>query len=49
MIQEEMEMTGAVRVRDAEAAQQTIVTAIRKLEESGEIVLARGEEEELVG
>ncbi|MFC0188897.1 flagellar motor switch protein FliG [Fictibacillus aquaticus] len=39
---EEMEFMGPVRLRDVEEAQSRIVSSIRKLEEAGEIVIARG-------
>lgn len=48
MLQEDMEFMGPVRMRDVEEAQQRIVNVIRRLEESGEIIIARGGEEELV-
>ncbi|MGQ9629605.1 MAG: flagellar motor switch protein FliG [bacterium] len=48
MLQEDMEYMGPVRMRDVEEAQQKIVNVIRKLEEAGEIVIARGKEDELV-
>ena len=48
MIQDDMEVMGPVRVRDVEDAQQRIVNVIRKLEEEGEIVIARGEEDDLI-
>lgn len=48
MLTEDMEYMGPVRLRDVEDAQQRIVNIIRKLEEAGEIVIARGGEEELV-
>ena len=38
MIREEMEVLGAVRLRDVEKAQQEIVAIARKLEEEGLIV-----------
>ncbi|QSO49566.1 flagellar motor switch protein FliG [Alicyclobacillus mengziensis] len=38
---EEMEFMGPVRLRDVEDAQQRIVGVVRRLEESGEIVVAR--------
>lgn len=41
-IREEMEYMGPVRVADVDDAQQRIVAAIRQLEESGEVVIARG-------
>ena len=39
---EEMEYAGPVRLRDVEEAQQRIVAQIRRLEDMGEIVVARG-------
>ncbi len=48
MIQEDMEFMGPVRMKDVEEAQQKIVNVIRKLEDSGEIVIARGGGDELV-
>ena len=48
IIKEEMEMRGPVRLKDVEEAQQKIVSIIRKLEEAGEIVVARAGEDELV-
>ncbi|MGI6604141.1 MAG: flagellar motor switch protein FliG [bacterium] len=47
-LQEEMGYLGPVRLRDVEEAQQKIVNIVRKLEESGEIVVVRGGEDELV-
>ncbi len=41
---EEMEYMGPVRLRDVEEAQSRIVAVIRRLEEAGEIVIARGGE-----
>jgi len=50
MIAENMQYMGPVRVSDVEAAQQKIVDVVRKLEDSGEIVIAgRGGGSELVG
>jgi len=43
-----MEYMGPIRMKDVEEAQQKIVSIIRKLEEQGEIVVARGTEDELV-
>ncbi|WML39390.1 flagellar motor switch protein FliG [Neobacillus sp. OS1-2] len=40
--EEEMQYLGPVRVKDVEEAQGRIVSVIRRLEDSGEIVLARG-------
>jgi|SRR6056297_322625 len=48
MLEEDMEYMGPVRVREVEEAQQGIVNVIRELEDSGEIVIARGEESEVV-
>ncbi|HDS30766.1 MAG TPA: flagellar motor switch protein FliG [Firmicutes bacterium] len=48
MLQEEMEFMGPVRLRDVEAAQQRIVNIIRQLEDQGDIIIARGGEEELI-
>lgn len=48
MLAEDMDYMGPVRVRDVEEAQQKIVNVIRSLEEAGEIIIARGGEEELV-
>ena len=42
MLKEDMEFMGPVRLRNVEEAQQRIVGVIRRLEESGEIVVARG-------
>ncbi|MBR1886533.1 MAG: flagellar motor switch protein FliG [Schwartzia sp.] len=42
MLREEIEFMGPVKIRDVEEAQQRIVNVIRKLEDSGEIVVARG-------
>ncbi|WP_226534685.1 flagellar motor switch protein FliG [Fictibacillus halophilus] len=39
---EEMEFMGPVRLRDVEEAQSRIVGTIRRLEEAGELVIARG-------
>ncbi len=48
MIKEELEYMGPVRVRDVEEAQQQIVNVIRRLEEEGEVVVARGGDEEII-
>src|SRR5699024_9042975 len=39
---EEMEYMGPVRLKDVEEAQTRIVSVIRRLEETGEIIIARG-------
>lgn len=48
MLKEDIEFMGPVRLRDVEEAQQRIVNVIRKLEDSGEIVVARGGEDEVI-
>ena len=48
MIREDMEFMGPVRLRDVEEAQQGIVNIIRRLEESGEIIISRGGGDELI-
>jgi flagellar motor switch protein FliG len=48
MLREEMEYMGPVRLRDVEDAQQRIVNIIRKLEEAGEIIVARGGGDEII-
>lgn len=42
ILKEDMEYMGPVRMRDVEEAQQKIVNIIRRLEENGEIIIARG-------
>lgn len=46
--QEEMEYMGPVRLRDVEEAQTRIVSTIRRLEEEGEIVVARGGGDDII-
>ena len=48
MIREDMDFMGPVRMKDVEEAQQKIVNIIRKLEDSGEIVISRGGGDEIV-
>jgi len=48
MIKEDMEFMGPVRMKDVEEAQQKIVAIIRKLEDSGEIVISRGGGDEII-
>lgn len=45
---EEMEFMGPVRLRDVEEAQSRIVSVIRRLEEAGEIVIARGGGDDII-
>ena len=48
MIKEDMEYMGPVRMKDVEEAQQKIVNIIRKLEDSGEIIISRGGGDDIV-
>ena len=48
IIKEDMEFMGPVRVRHVEEAQQRVVAIIRRLEESGEVTVSRGEEDLVV-
>ncbi len=50
-LKEDMELSGAVRKRDVEAAQSRMVAVLRKMEERGDIVLksSGNEEDALVG
>ncbi len=48
MLKEDMEFMGPVRLRNVEEAQQRIVATIRRLEEAGEIVVSRGQGDEIV-
>ncbi|XCS12724.1 flagellar motor switch protein FliG [Aeribacillus pallidus] len=45
---EEMNYMGPVRLRDVEEAQSRIVEVIRRLEDAGEIVIARGQGDEII-
>lgn len=45
---EEMEIMGPVRLRDVEEAQSRIVTVIRRLEDAGEIIIARGGGDDII-
>ncbi|CDN43579.1 Flagellar motor switch protein FliG, partial [Paenibacillus sp. P22] len=45
---EEMEFMGPVRLRDVEEAQTRIVGTIRRLEESGDIIIARGGGDDII-
>ncbi len=47
-IQTDIQYLHNIRLRDVEEAQQKIVGVIRQLEEAGEIVIARGEGEEII-
>lgn len=48
MLREEIQFMGPVRLRDVEEAQQKIVQVIRRLDEAGEIIVARGGEDAIV-
>lgn len=48
MLREDMDFMGPTRIKDVDEAQQKIVNTIRRLEEAGEIVVARAGEDELV-
>ncbi len=48
MIKEDMEFMGPVRMKDVEDAQQKIVGIIRKLEDSGDIIISRGGGDEII-
>lgn len=48
MILEEMEFMGPVRVRNVEEAQQKIVGVVRRLEESGDIVIGGSADDEVI-
>ncbi|MFO8043804.1 MAG: flagellar motor switch protein FliG [Alkalispirochaeta sp.] len=48
LLKDDMEYMGPIRMKDVEESQQKIVSIIRKLEEQGEIVVARAGEDELV-
>ncbi len=48
MIKEDMEFMGPVRMKDVEEAQQKIVNIIRKLEDTGEIIISRGGGDDIV-
>lgn len=49
MVQEDMEFMGPVRVSDVESAQQRIVDIVRRLEESGDLMIeGRGGDSEMI-
>jgi flagellar motor switch protein FliG len=48
MLKEELEYMGPVRLRDVEEAQQRVVRMVRRLEDAGEIVIARGGEDAIL-
>jgi flagellar motor switch protein FliG len=48
MLRDEIEYMGPVRIRDVEEAQQKVVNVIRRLEDSGEIIVSRGKGDEVI-
>ncbi|MCL1846228.1 MAG: flagellar motor switch protein FliG [Defluviitaleaceae bacterium] len=48
MIQEDMDYMGPIRRSDMEESQQKIVNIVRRLQESGEIIVARGGQDDVV-
>ncbi|HJV45270.1 MAG TPA: flagellar motor switch protein FliG [Bacillota bacterium] len=46
--EEEMEFLGPVRVKEVEEAQGRIVSVIRRLEDSGDIIISRGEANDVI-
>ncbi len=48
LMKEDMEFMGPTRLSDVEESQQKVVNVIRKLEEDGEVVIARSGEDEMV-
>jgi len=47
-LKEDIEFMGPVRLRDVEEAQQRVVNIIRRLEDAGEIIVARGGGDEII-
>ena len=47
-MKEDIEFLGPVRIADVEKAQTRILAVIRRLDESGEIVIARGGEDAVI-
>lgn len=48
MLKEDIEYLGPIRLRDVEEAQQRIVQIIRRLDETGEIIISRGGEDAII-
>ncbi len=48
MLREDIDFMGPARLRDIEETQQKIVAIIRRLEDTGEIIVARGGEDEVI-
>ena len=47
-LKEDMEYLGPVRLMDVEKSQQKIVAVIRRLDESGEIIMGRGDQDSVI-
>lgn len=47
-IQEELENTGKVRLRDVEVAQKEILTVVRRMADSGELIIGGGGDDEYI-
>jgi len=48
MLEEDLEFMGPVRLREVEEAQQRVVAIIRRLDETGEIIISRGGEDAII-
>ena len=48
MLKDELEFLGPVRVREVDEAQASILEIVRRLDEAGEITIARGASEEII-
>lgn len=48
MILDDLEVLGPLKLKDVEAAQQKIVNVVRMLDDSGEIIVSRGEGDDVV-
>jgi len=48
MLREDMEMLGPIQVKRVEESQQKIISALRKMEENGEITISRSDEETFI-
>jgi flagellar motor switch protein FliG len=48
MIEDDLQVMGPMRLRDVEEAQQKIVNTVRSLEESGEIIVSRGDDSDVL-
>jgi flagellar motor switch protein FliG len=48
-LREELEMLGAVKVKDVQAAHASIIATVRALQESDEITIERGGDEDVIG